>query len=197
MLTRLNLELDSALIQLPLPALAIRLPKDKNPLTFDWKGKQVQIQCMLLGEINEGRGLSILIDIGEMMSDGDGFGMPIYTYRNFRRKSGLTVEEALQELGGNELAEPGIQIPMDLIADCVRLCCSLCLLENDPTVIEPDVLSKDRAKFEGNGDQKYVDKARLECWAAHRGGSTLPATAHGAGVDWPGPGSAQGCASER
>ena len=126
---------------------------------FDWKGKSVQIQCMLLGEINEGRGLSILIDIGETMSDGDGFGVPIYTYRNFRRKSGLTVEEALQELGGNELAEPGIQIPLDLITDCVRLCCSLCLLENDPTVIEPDVLSKDRVKFEGNGDQKYVDKA--------------------------------------
>lgn len=159
MLTRLNLDLDSALIQLPLPALAIRLPKEKNPQTFDWKGEDVQIRCMMLGEINEGRGLSILIDIGEMMGDGDGFGMPIYTYRNFRRKSGLTVEEALQEIGSNELAEMGVQIPSDLITDCVRLCCSLCLLENDPTVIEPDVLSKDRTKFEGSGDQKYVDKA--------------------------------------
>ena len=159
MLTRLNLDLDSALIQLPLPALCIRFPKDKNPLAFDWKGEEFQIRCMLMGEINEGRGLSILIDIGEMMGDGEGFGMPIYTYRNFRRVPGLTVEEALQELGSNELAELGVQIPLDLIADCVRLCCSLCLLENDPSVIEPDVLSKDRAKFEGSSDQKYVDKA--------------------------------------
>lgn len=158
MLTRLNLDLDSALIQLPLPALAIRLPKDKNPLTFDWKNEEVQIRCIMLGEINEGRGLSILIDIGEMMGDGE-VGIPIYTYRNFRRKPGLTVEEALQELGSNGLAEMGVQIPLDLITDCVRLCCSLCLLENDPSVIEPDVLSKDRAKFEDSGDQKYVDKA--------------------------------------
>lgn len=159
MLTRLNLDLDSALIQLPLPALCIRFPKDKNPLTFDWKGRDVQIRCMLMGEINKGRGISILIDVGEVMGDGKDFGVPIYTYRNFRRENGLTVEEALRELGRNELAELGVQIPEDLITDCVRLCCSLCLLENDPSVIEPDVLSKDRAKFEGTGDQKYVEKA--------------------------------------
>ena len=33
------------------------------------------------------------------------------------------------------------------------------LLENDPSVIEPDVLSKDRDRFESTGDQKYVEKA--------------------------------------
>jgi hypothetical protein len=38
-------------------------------------------------------------------------------------------------------------------------CCSLCLLENDPSVIEPDVLSKDRMRFEASGDEKYIDKA--------------------------------------
>jgi hypothetical protein len=159
MLTRLNLDLDSALIQIPLPALCIRFPKQKNPLTFDWKGQQVQIQSMMLGEINEGRGLSVLIDVGEMMGDGKEYGVPIYTYRNFRRQEGLTVENALLELGSNELAEVGVQIPLDLVADCVRLCCSLCLLENDPSVIEPDVLSKDRAKFEDTGDRKYIAKA--------------------------------------
>ena len=87
MLTRLNLDLDSALIQLPLPALCVRFPKEKNPLTFDWKGEEVQIRCMLMGEINEGRGLSILIDVGEVMGDGKDFGVPIYTYRNFRREN--------------------------------------------------------------------------------------------------------------
>ena len=156
MLTRLNLDLDSSLIQLPLPALCIRCPKQKNPLTFPWKGEEVQIRCMLMGEINEGRGLSILIDVGEVMGSE---GVPIYTYRNFRRQEGLTVEEAIRELGSNELAELGVQIPEDLITDCIRLCCSLCLLENDPSVIEPDVLSKDRARFEQTGDEKYVTKA--------------------------------------
>ena len=67
LLTRLNLNFDSGLIQPPLPALCIRLPKDadKNPLKFDWQGDQVVIRCMLLAVINDGRGLSVLIDIGE------------------------------------------------------------------------------------------------------------------------------------
>ncbi len=33
------------------------------------------------------------------------------------------------------------------------------LLENDPSVIEPAVLPKDRDKFETSGDDRYVDKA--------------------------------------
>ncbi len=69
------------------------------------------------------------------------------------------MEEAVQELGINQSAELGVQIPEDLITDCVRLCCSLCLLEDDSSVIEPDVLSKDRTKFEQTGDEKFVAKA--------------------------------------
>ena len=34
-----------------------------------------------------------------------------------------------------------------------------CLLENDPSVVEPDVLSKNRDRFEQTGDRKCVDKA--------------------------------------
>ena len=46
MLTRLDLDLDSELIRLPLPALCIRFPKDpaKNPLTFDWKGDETAVR---------------------------------------------------------------------------------------------------------------------------------------------------------
>ena len=98
MLTRLNLDLDSDLIRLPLPALCIRFPKDpaKNPLKFEWKGDEVAVRCIMLGEINEGTGLSVLVDIGEVMG---GVGVPIYTYRNFPRKPGLTVEQSIDGPG--------------------------------------------------------------------------------------------------
>ena len=98
MLTRLDLDFDSDLIRLPLPALCIRFPKDqsKNPLKFDWKGDEVAVRCIMLGEINEGTGLSVLVDIGEVMGD---FGVPVYTYRNFPRRPGLTVEKSLAGLG--------------------------------------------------------------------------------------------------
>lgn len=53
MLTRLDLDLDSALIQLPLPALCVRLPKQHNPLTFEWRRKPFQIRSMLMGEMGD------------------------------------------------------------------------------------------------------------------------------------------------
>ena len=67
MLTRLNLDLDSNLIQLPLPALCIRFPKDtaKNPLKFDWKGDEVAVRCVMLGEINEERAFRFSLTSGK------------------------------------------------------------------------------------------------------------------------------------
>ncbi len=140
-------------------ALCIRFPKDpaKNPLKFDWKGEEVPVRCIMMAEINQGTGISVLIDIGEVMGE---IGVPIYTYRNFPRKPGLTVEQSVASLGTNGLfADIGVQVPDSLVMDCVRLCCSLCLLENDPSIISPDVLADDRAKYEASGDQKYVEKA--------------------------------------
>jgi len=35
---------------------------------------------------------------------------------------------------------------------------NISFLENDPSVISPDVVADDRAQYEATGDQKYVDK---------------------------------------
>ena len=132
MLTRLNLDLDSDLIQLPLPAMCIRFPNNpaKNPLKFEWKGDEIPVRRIMMGEINNGTGISVLIDIGEVM---DEIGVPIYTYRTFPRRPGLTVEQSLTSLGLKGLfADIGVYVPDSLVMDCIRLCCSLCLLENDP-----------------------------------------------------------------
>jgi hypothetical protein len=112
MLTRLNLDLDSGLIHLPLPALCIRLPKHSNPLAFRWEDQPFEIRSLLLSEINEGRGLSILIDIGETMENGL-FEVPIFTYRNFPRREGVTVEQSLASLGRGVTAGRGRADPRD------------------------------------------------------------------------------------
>jgi hypothetical protein len=54
----------------------------------------------------------------------------------------------------------GVAVPELLIGDCVRLCCSLCLLENTPEVVSPDDLVHDRAKFEASGDHRYIEAHR-------------------------------------
>ena len=138
------------------------LAKQHNPLAFRWDEQPFAIRSLLRSEINDGRGLSILIKIGEPIGepiDNGFFEVPIFTYKNIPRCEGMTVEAALASLGEGIKADMRVQIPETLIDDCVRLCCSLCLLENDPSVIEPDVLGKDRGKFEASGDAKYVHKA--------------------------------------
>ena len=160
MLTRLNLDIDSDLIQLPLPALCIRFPKDaaKNPLKFEWKGDEVSRPLHHAGR--DQRRHRPLGTGGHRGSHGR------------RRRADLHLPQFPPQAGPDRGAKSiaglgkvgcfprfGVQVPDSLIMDCIRLCCSLCLLENDPEIISPDVLADDRAKFEASGDQKFVDKA--------------------------------------
>ena len=50
--------------------------------------------------------------------------------------------------------------PETICTNRARLACTLCLLENNPEIIEPDVLARDQEKFEITKDEKYVDKAK-------------------------------------
>ena len=107
----------------------------------------------------------------------DGPGEDLRLWVNFMRPAGLanmhltlgceqgrTLEESFQESAANTrnyiIAENFMsdeQYP--LVLDCLRLCATLCLLADDPSVIEPDVLAKDQARFRQTGDEKYIDKA--------------------------------------
>ena len=177
MLTRLNLEnldsdlihlptlpwlnqenLDSDLIHLPMSSLCIRLPKDpaKNPLGFDWKGERINICSILIGDILEGKGISVHFDIVGKRLSGGWLGHP---FVDFPRKPGLTVEQSIAGLSYTLGGESDICIPSDVMVDGIRLCCTLCLLENDPSVISPDVLDVDRRKYEATGNEKYMKKA--------------------------------------
>ncbi len=66
-------------------------------------------------------GISVLIDVNEKVGNA-AFSTPIYTYQNFRRQKRLTVEQSLREAGHDDSAGTGIQIPISLVIDCVRLC---------------------------------------------------------------------------
>ena len=96
-------------------------------------------------------------------------------------------------------AEIGIVIPEDLMTDCVRLCCTLCLMENNPEMISPDVLADDRAKFEQSqrpevrGQGPSTRQSGLGCWQARRGYAALPPPAHDLGLDGTRAGGASHC----
>ena len=182
MLTALNLDFDSSLIEMPTldfsegqpSPLVIRFPVSlHNPLKFTTETKgsfvngvdpsQPVVRSILFGRAvvcKTVKALAIYIDIGET-SNSTGYTMPDLSYRILRLQEGVTVEESIREASANNFpgAVEGVQIPQEIVIDCTRLVCSVCLLEDNPEIISPEVLSDDLSKYEATLDPKYIQKA--------------------------------------
>ena len=165
MLTRLNLDIDSGLVKIPMEVLCIRLPKSHNPLTFTFEDQRYEVRTVLMSEtlVRDSLGMTLWMDYGETMalpnSDGGTFEFPVMTYRNFRCRTGQTIEQDLVDLPVEPNSDIGVQIPIETQKDVVRLCCSLCLMQHDPEIISPDVLNADQEKYEKTKDQKFIEKS--------------------------------------
>lgn len=162
-LTRLKLTVDSGAIKPPKRVLAVKLPQG-NLFGFEHEGQHYEARVVMMTQADFEdsnktiSGLSCFIDIGERDHIHD-IPTTVLTYKNMPCVEGRTIEEQLQYLPTDPSSLQGPQIPRDMVTDIMRLCCSLCLLENDPSIIEPDVLEDDREKWEKTHDPKYVEKA--------------------------------------
>ena len=173
MLLKLNLSIDAGLIKLPpnLRSFAVNFPKTDHKLSFDANGARYSIRSLICGPASlvsqqqNYDGISIWIDFGETMgmcgltNHPTVSTFPILTYINMPIKEGITVEEASHMLHADPTATYGIMMPQEIKAGIIKLVCTLCLLENDPAIIEPDILDKDRANYERNPSQVMVDRA--------------------------------------
>jgi hypothetical protein len=162
MLLRLSLDVDTSLIKPPMPAFLIRFPESKSPLCWgDW-----HVHSMLVGPTSLHKGNQIFdgfvlwVDTGEQDTAPDGTLFPVRSYINLPMKRGMTLEESLKALPYAPSAYEGVVMPDEIRTGCARLACTICLLENDPELIEPDVLAKDRDKYEITRDPKYVERAK-------------------------------------
>ncbi len=157
-LLKLNLALSSAHLHPPKEELLIRLPDERNPLKFEFRGEHYSVRCIMLVQIMVRQlncpGVGLYIDFGEKMGI-----QPIRTFQNMVCNGEKSLEEEIDSIPEFWHANVGVRMPRDILKDCVRLCCTLCLLENDPEVITADVLNKDKAKFEHEPDERLVDKA--------------------------------------
>lgn len=73
-------------------------------------------------------------------------------------KTGLMLGEMLGAL--SQTVEGGIGIPKELYENAIKIVAVCLLLENDPEIIQPDVLNSDLAKFKQTLDPKYIEKAK-------------------------------------
>jgi len=155
-LTKISLDIDSGLIRPPMRVLCVRIPKEKNRLSWQVGTDEHCVRSILLAEANvrHEAGLTLWINCGEEIS-----GTPIHFFKNFRLTHGRTVEDGVRGLPYHESAKVGLQLPRDIEESCVRLAITLCLLDKNPELIVPDVLSKDLQKWQDTQDQKFVDRA--------------------------------------
>jgi hypothetical protein len=73
-------------------------------------------------------------------------------------RHGLMLGALLNE--PSKTVEGGVSIPKELMKAAVKIIAVCLMLENDPQIIQPDVLSDDLAKFKQTLDPKYVEKAK-------------------------------------
>jgi hypothetical protein len=180
MLMRLSLDVDTQCVQPPMPAFCIRLPQESHPLQFEWGGQEWHIRSILVGPavLRNGKesygGLMLWVNTGETKRMPDGRDYPVHTYINLPLQGGMSLEASLKALPSDPSAFHGMVLPDEIRTNCARLVCTICLLDNDPDLIEPDVLSKDRGK---KITQVEIDRARRRGkfgWNVGKGIEVIP-----------------------
>lgn len=160
------------------PALLIRLPVGKS-ITFEDRGKKHEVQAIrsgiLRGRTDTGLVFTICVYVGEVVE-----GVPVYSIRTLNLSS-LSVEEAIRDLPIDDSYYEGVQVPESVMTSCMRIAIALQLLEDNPEIIEPDVLSADRNRFTNADEElrkRLVDKARQRGKNGFRIGANLEVIPH-------------------
>jgi hypothetical protein len=176
-LTRLRLDaVDCSLIKLPLPALLLRFAVGHEvPLCNGQK-----LRCALTGRLDFGdgrEGLIILLDVGKREDLGGSEGALLHA-RSFMLRPGMSLEEALAsplDLAHDDHDEATAD---EVFRPAIRLICTLCLLDQDANLIEPDVLADDRRRHQETSDPALVAKAIRRGKRGWNVGAHLDASPH-------------------
>lgn len=146
-------------VKLPIPELLIRFPT-QNPLKFSYDNKEYSLKTIMAADNfrfdnkpNEDF-LIFWIDVGEVVLDWN-----VQLFRLLCKKPGMNVTDAFNLLETHPSKNEGVQYPNSFIEDCAKLLCTICLMANDETIVEPEVLSDDEDKYEKTKDPKYITKA--------------------------------------
>lgn len=167
MVEKLRLDIPCSNVNTPLPMLSLRMPSyEHNP--FKLNDTQC-VRTILLGHQKVAsekdsdilcRGLAIAIDFGEVEPST---GLPVFTFKFFPLREDMTIEQAAESLPYHESWKYGQSIPLESITQVVKLCCCVCLIGNDPDLVSPDVLAKDKRKYaEADEQQKIVITERAK-----------------------------------
>lgn len=144
-LSNVTLDVDCALLKLPLESLEIRFPEP------GWYG----IRSILASEIitQSGPGWGIWVDTGET----DQMGGPVALYQKFPRREGETVASILDAMPWHTQLTAAERA---VLRSAVQLTLAVCLIGQDDELVRPDVLTADAGKLTPETAEKLAEKAR-------------------------------------
>ena len=171
MIDKLTLDIPCEAITLPDHVINVRLPKPPhNPFASDGAiirsiifGKQPVAKAVGSSQLVDG--ICIGIDIGEVtvndkprilspteqMPHG---AFPVYTFKNFPMLSDKTIDQVAESLPYHTSWLRGLETPKSLIIKAIKLVCCVCLIGDDPDIITPDILAKDRFKYDDSDEEQ-------------------------------------------
>jgi hypothetical protein len=68
--------------------------------------------------------------------------------------------------------------PDEIVENCARIACTLCLMAADPELVVPDVLNSDKSQFAVTRDERLVDKAHRRGKVGWDVGANIEVTPH-------------------
>lgn len=162
----LNLRLDipcSMLRNISIEPIEVRLPEDADIPGLVWAEGRVKSLIMGIQPVPKEVGADELIpgmvmayDIGEIGEDG----CPVMSFRFFPLRDDMTVEEAAKLLPSHKSAEEGVVVPEDVRTAILRLCACIALIDSDSDIITPDILNRDKDKWDKASEAQRAEILR-------------------------------------
>lgn len=158
MFLKVKLSVPCNCLRLPFSTFVLRLPKQAAPLVYQDDRKHIRTITAIRGSTMPAEMSPLSIDqlliefqtSCPTLSEEEQAGTSVIT---FPLIADTTIEQMLTQSVGP------VTLQLSAAAMVLRLCLGVCLLDNDPSIISPDVLDCDRLKYDETKHQKYIDKA--------------------------------------
>lgn len=155
---RLNLEVDSSIIELPLPELVLRFPKSgTGSPCFEGDGRSWVAKTILIAATRmpgEVKAITLWVDFGERYNRKS-----VFNHVTFPLETGSTVEQAVNAVPDLPSLGRGVRVPHSFIKDCIRIVCATCLLRENDELIRRDLHPADGARRRSDNEGKLVKRA--------------------------------------
>lgn len=172
MLMSIKLDIPCSMLEsISVEPIEIRLPTELEDCPLCWA--EGRVRSVLVGiqpmpkEVGSEElipGLCVCFDIGER----DELDHPIMAFKFFPLRDDMSIEDSYALFPEHESMGKGVHIPNEVIVATVKLCACLALIDQDSDIITPDILAKDRDRWQNASE---ADKQRMADMARRRGKS--------------------------